>query len=229
MAELLERQSNTVAKTPTETTTDAPTETPIEVTTEVPTEPVDETPTETTEEIPTEPETEEQNPSDSHGNSIPLNLEQSVEDNGEHGNKQLGGTIRQSGDSGVHGADNERGQDSDNGNQERSKQTSENLEGESKYDLDEKYPFRKGNATQKLLIDTFGFESVTIPNSRKDTLNSIYDFMMEMAKVLGISPKSIGHGGELKVANLRANSIAVAKHNLEYNTRTGDVIKSELL
>lgn len=52
MAELLERQSNTVAETPTETptetTTDAPTETPTETTTEVPTEPVNETPVETT-------------------------------------------------------------------------------------------------------------------------------------------------------------------------------------
>ena len=78
---------------------------------------------------------------------------------------------------------------------------------------EEKYPARKGNATQKILAETFGFESVTIPNKNKEILNSIYDYMMEMSKMLGISPKTIGQGGWLGVKNLRGNATANARHN----------------
>lgn len=162
--------------------------------------------------------------SETEGNSVSLENEPNGEDNGKQREEQLGTTLRQHSDSSVLGAVNEGGQDPNKGNEEGSESKSENSEDY----LEQTYPSRKGNATQQLLIDTFGFNSVTIPNTRKDTLNSIYDFMMEMSKMLGISPKSIGHGGELKVANLNARNRAAARHYLEYDTKTGDVTKSEL-
>jgi hypothetical protein len=40
------------------------------------------------------------------------------------------------------------------------------------------YPNRKGNATKQLLVDTFDFNSVTIPDSQVDTLKAVYDYLM---------------------------------------------------
>ena len=46
------------------------------------------------------------------------------------------------------------------------------------------------------LKDTFGFSSIAF-GFKPSTLNAIYDTMMEVAKMLGISPKSLSHGGTL--------------------------------
>ncbi|MBQ2259330.1 MAG: hypothetical protein II339_03600 [Spirochaetales bacterium] len=90
------------------------------------------------------------------------------------------------------------------------------------------YPARKGNATRKKLVDTFGFSNVDIPDSRKPILNAFYDFMMEMAKTLGISPKSIGNGGWLTLGNLRANAKSFARHAVFYTPIGGNIVEQHL-
>ena len=61
--------------------------------------------------------------------------------------------------------------------------------------LEDKYPARTGDVSASDLISTFGFREVSIPT--QSTLNAVYDVFMNMSKLLGISPKSIGHGGTL--------------------------------
>ncbi len=157
--------------------------------------------------------------SDSPVNDVPLTNEPKGENNGDTGQTEEGRPL-----------DNRGGRTSNEGNQEgdssdakgKSERGNKGKGGESTKQVD-KYPTRKGNATQKLLIDTFGFNSVTIPNTRKSTLNAIYDFMMEMSKMLGISPKSIGQGGWLSVSNLRSNSHYAAVHEMRSGRQTGKI------
>ena len=157
--------------------------------------------------------------SNSPVNDVPLTNEPKGENNGDTGQTEEGRPL-----------DNRGGRTSNEGNQEgdssdakrKSERGNKGKGGESTKQVD-KYPTRKGNATQKLLIDTFGFNSVTIPNTRKSTLNAIYDFMMEMSKMLGISPKSIGQGGWLSVSNLRSNSHYAAVHEMRSGRQTGKI------
>ena len=157
--------------------------------------------------------------SDSPVNDVPLTNEPKGENNGDTGQTEEGRPL-----------DNRGGRTSNEGNQDgdssdakgKSEHGNKGKGGESTKQVD-KYPTRKGNATQKLLIDTFGFNSVTIPNTRKSTLNAIYDFMMEMSKMLGISPKSIGQGGWLSVSNLRSNSHYAAVHEMRSGRQTGKI------
>lgn len=168
----------------------------------------------------------QQNTGETPGNSVPLENEPKGEENGEATTGESGtgqsdsGSVRQT---------------SDEGGQEVYQRTSEaeppqgkNKGGSKTKQVANKYPARKGNATQKILKDTFGFESVAIPNSRKDTLNAIYDFMMEMSKMLGISPKSIGQGGMLGVGRLNAKARATAEHSLHRNKFTFDFIDATI-
>lgn len=156
-------------------------------------------------------------------NSVPLGSQPKEQADGE---KPEDAGIRQ-------GTRDNSGSTSDEGAEADNQGTEEDGKGEADKGKvaerpEHKYPARKKNATQQLLVDTFGFESVTIPNSRKDTLNSIYDFMMEMSKMLGISPKSIGQGGWLSVANLRANNTASAMFGLRTRISDGSVISATL-
>lgn len=158
----------------------------------------------------------QQDTSISGGNSVSLGTEpnekenegpQTTEGNGPDNGNTSGGT-----DNG--------GNDGENQGTPQGEPTQDGNKGEGRKEAGkqiEKYPARKKNATQQLLIDTFGFAAVTIPNSRKETLNTIYDFMMEMSKMLGISPKAIGQGGWLGVSNLRGNNRAAARYQRKLN------------
>lgn len=151
----------------------------------------------------------QQNVGNSPVNSVPLETEPNGENNGESAQNTEGPDPNTTGT-----GDNTGSAPASEG--VASPKTPRSGKGKGGKSVASKYPARKGNATQKLLKDTFGFDSVSIPNSRKETLNSIYDFMMEMSKMLGISPKSIGQGGWLEVASLRSNSSASAQHDLRY-------------
>ena len=65
-------------------------------------------------------------------------------------------------------------------------------------ETEDKYPARNGDANADTLRETFGFKKVSTIFT-KDAYNKIYDFLMDMSKMLGISPTSIGHGGDLGV------------------------------
>lgn len=168
----------------------------------------------------------QRNVSNSPVNSVPLENEPNGENNGEAATEESGtgqsdsGSVRQTSDGG--------GQEANQGASEAEPSQGKNKSGSKTKQVASKYPVRKGNATQKLLKDTFGFESVTIPNSRKDTLNAIYDFMMEMSKMLGISPKSIGQGGTLGVGSLNARARATAEHSLRRNKFSLDFINASI-
>lgn len=154
----------------------------------------------------------QQNISETPVNSVPLESEPNGEDNGEQSETQ-----GPAGDG--QGISDNGGRTTDEGAEGGNKTAPKVSKGKARKGekVADKYPARKGNATQKILVDTFGFSQVTIPNSRKDILNSIYDFMMGMSKMLGISPKSIGQGGWLGVSNLRANSSANARYQMRYS------------
>ena len=165
----------------------------------------------------------QQNVSDSPVNSIPLENEPKVDNNGEaNGTSGKGPSVPDNS-----GRTTDEG--GEGGNQAAPKVSKgKTNKGKAGKKVADKYPARKGNATQKLLVDTFGFNKVEIPNSRKETLNTIYDFMMAMSKMLGISPKSIGQGGWLDVASLRSNSTASAEHSLLSKTIDQSVVKATL-
>lgn len=151
--------------------------------------------------------------------SVPLTEKPKESNNGETGESAEG---RPSGtDSGR--TSDEGDAKGDSGNAQTESKRGNKGEGSKAGEQVDKYPARKGNATQKLLVDTFGFNSVTIPNTRKSTLNAIYDFMMEMSKMLGISPKSIGQGGWLSVGNLRSNAHFAAVHEMRSGSITGEI------
>lgn len=168
----------------------------------------------------------QQNVSNPPVNSVPLENEPNAENNGEAATEESGtgqsdsGSVRQTSDRG--------GQEANQGASDAEPSQGKNKSGSKTKQVASKYPVRNGNATQKLLKDTFGFESVTIPNSRKDTLNAIYDFMMEMSKMLGISPKSIGQGGMLGVGSLNARARATAEHSLRRNKFSLDFINASI-
>lgn len=168
----------------------------------------------------------QQNVGNSPVNSVPLETEPNEENNGEAATEESGtgqsdsGSVRQTSDGG--------GQEANQGALDAEPSQGKNKSGSKTKQVASKYPVRKGNATQKLLKDTFCFESVTIPNSRKDTLNAIYDFMMEMSKMLGISPKSIGQGGMLGVGSLNARARATAEHSLRRNKFSLDFINASI-
>lgn len=167
-----------------------------------------------------------QNPDDSPKKPVTLENEPKDEGNGENGDSN-GPADDNTGGSTNDGADKE----GDSGNQEAVQKQGESGSEADKAEKQVKhdYPARKGNATQKILVDTFGLASVTIPNSRKEILNTVYDFMMEMAKMLGISPKAIGNGGWLSIGNLRANTIASARHTITWWKSDKRVYSAELL
>ena len=151
--------------------------------------------------------------------SVPLTEKPKESNNGETGESAEGrpyGTDsgRSSDEGDAKGDSGDAQTESERGNKGKGSKAGEQVN---------KYPARKGNATQKLLVDTFGFNSVTIPNTRKSTLNAIYDFMMEMSKMLGISPKSIGQGGWLSVGNLRSNAHFAAVHEMRSGSVTGKI------
>ena len=167
-----------------------------------------------------------QNTGNSPVNSVPLGTEPKGENNGESGEED--GTSG----NGPSAPDNSGG--STNEGAEGGDQTAPKVgkgktnKGKAGKKVADKYPARKGNATQKLLVDTFGFNKVEIPNSRKETLNKIYDFMMAMSKMLGISPKSIGQGGWLDVGSLMSNAQSSAEHSLISKVIDQSVVKATL-
>lgn len=137
-----------------------------------------------------------------------VSLSQETNTNGYEGTRGTGGGIRQR--SSV-----ENIQTTDGGRGEDGRETQEKHEsGDNKDVLEQKYPARNGNASQQLLKDTFGLSSVEIPESEVNTLNRLYDFMMEMSKMLGISPKSIGQGGWVEIENLPIDQKSLAQTDL---------------
>ena len=162
-----------------------------------------------------------------HGNSVTLEPEPNGENNGEQPATNEPTTEGR-------GSDTTGGRTDDGGSEETgegdqtSKSTRSGKGKKGKEKVVEKYPARNGNATGKILVETFGFDSVTIPNKNKEVLNTIYDFMMEMSKALGISPKTIGQGGWIGVANLNAKKRAFALHEVKYNTITREVKEVKL-
>lgn len=62
--------------------------------------------------------------------------------------------------------------------------------------------YRSGrDITTNELLDTFGFRAIEFGNyvsqkERQSFLNNIYDSLMDMSKILGISPKGLSLGGK---------------------------------
>ena len=143
-------------------------------------------------------------PSDSQGNSIPLENEENGDNNDTRTEVEVnGGENRPS--------DTTTGNESDgSGNQGVGKEEAEggairndnSGEGDS---LEEKYPPRNGDATRDVIRDTFGLKSVGPTLSDPKVLNTVYDVLMEMCKLLGISPKSVGHAGLLRISGFGSN------------------------
>ena len=173
-----------------------------------------------------------QNPDDTPGKSVPLENEPKGGENGGETDAPKGDGIVRPADGGTGGGtDNGGSKAGDKGNPKaipsQGKGGSEG--GKESGKVKHQYPARKGNVTGKILVDTFGLAAVDIPNSRKEILNTFYDFMMEMSKILGISPKSIGNGGWLTLGNLRSNARAFARHTVLYKTFGGDIVEQHLL
>ena len=130
----------------------------------------------------------QQNTGTSQENGVTLETEPKQGDNGtETGTETPEGTEGYNGTTGGQHTDDEGGKE---GTQE-----AEGLRG-GDVNQEIKYPAREGDATRQLLMDTFGFTSVS-PGVSQENLNDVYDFLMEMSKMLGISPTSIGHGATL--------------------------------
>ncbi len=165
------------------------------------------------------------NTSDSQGNSVPLGNEPNVENNGEQSKtsqKERNSRHRNANDSKGSNDTSDRGED--NATEER--KTREKNKSRNK-GLANKYPKRKGDATQQLLVDTFGLDSVTIPES-SGILNTVYDFLMEMSRMLGISPKSIGNGGWLSIEALGEESENDAQYIFDYIDSDETVLSTSL-
>ena len=167
------------------------------------------------------------NTGESQGISVPLESEPKEEENGTETETAEGeDTIRQ-GDDTVGGRTVDGGTETaDTGNQGTEQELGES-ESESGEQVKKEYPARKGNATRQTLVDTFGFAKVSIPNTESTVLNTVYDFMMAMSKMLGVSPNVIGNGGWLDVANLRSNANASAAYNWK-NRSDGTVVEPRL-
>ena len=146
------------------------------------------------------------NSGNSQQNSVSLNAPNN-ETNGE--NDRQDNTQNNEGQQASEGvvseghSDNSGDRGSDNGGSQAESETApqgeqtRNGENRTEEVAEEKYPARNGDVTWKDLVDTFGFRSILIPPSQHHVYNAIYDVMMEMAKMLGISPKSLSHGGTL--------------------------------
>ena len=131
-----------------------------------------------------------QNTGVSQGNPVSLTTEPKGGNNGtEAGPKTPEGAEGYNGESGGKHTN-------DQGGKEGTQETEGIRGGDTNQEV--KYPARKGDATRQLLTDTFGFTSVS-PGVSQENLNHIYDFLMEMSKMLGISPTSISHGATLGV------------------------------
>lgn len=167
----------------------------------------------------------QQNAGNSPVNSVPLENQPKGENNGESGAKD---ETSGNGPSVPDNSGRTTNEGAEGGNQTAPKVgKGKTNKGKTGKQVD-KYPARKGNATQKMLVDTFGFNKVEIPNSRKETLNTIYDFMMAMSKMLGISPTSIGQGGWLDVGSLRSNAQSSAEHSLRSKTLDQSIVKATI-
>lgn len=157
--------------------------------------------------------------SETNGDSVSLNTEPTVESNGEQGSEVNDGSERHSS---THGSklSYDRGTEDDSEKIERVRGSEVN-QGER---IEDKYPPRKGNASRQLLMDTFKFTSVS-PGVSQKNLNDIYDFLMEMSKLLGISPTSIGQGQTLGLGVL-GESVTDKYATYEYKYYRGGIISS---
>lgn len=157
--------------------------------------------------------------SETNGDSVPLKTEPTAESNGEQGSEVNDGSERHSS---THGSklSYDRGTEDDSEKIERVRGSEVN-QGER---IEDKYPPRKGNASRQLLMDTFKFTSVS-PGVSQKNLNDIYDFLMEMSKLLGISPTSIGQGQTLGLGVL-GESVTDKYATYEYKYYRGGIISS---
>ena len=140
------------------------------------------------------------NTSDSQGNSVTLEDGENENNNGVRAEDGTGGGE-------YRPSDNADGNESDGGgNQSESETDTEGgaiLDSESGEENPvDKYPVRNGDVTQDMVKTAFGFSHVSNSLRSQKTLNTVYDTLMGMAKMLGISPKSIGHGGRLGLSRL---------------------------
>lgn len=144
-----------------------------------------------------------QNTGENEEESVPLGTESNGDNNGNE--TTGGGDLQQeSKEDEGHISDDGVRRTNDGGVQTGSEENTKESEvrtSESGAEVDAKYPARKGNVSISDLKDTFGFDSIGF-GFKPSTLNAIYDTMMEVAKMLGISPKSMSHGGTLGWAKL---------------------------
>lgn len=161
---------------------------------------------------------ERNNTGNSQTNSVTLESQPNGETNGEQGAETSETGERPSSDNGRGRTDNGRGEE---GVSQATEESSEYESGDRADEaLEDKYPARSGDVTPKILEDVFGFKSVnaSIPQG---VLNTTYDMLMEMSKMLGISPKSITHGGTLElgqITNPLNNADASYASNGKYGT-----------
>lgn len=165
----------------------------------------------------------QQNTGETPINSVPLENEPNGESNGEQETGEVG-TGRHT-NIGIQGTTVGEGQGENKGDKGEKGSKSQGTNNKGTKEVEDKYPARKGNATPDLLVKTFGLESVNLPKSKngQKALNSIYDFLMEMSKMLGISPTSIGQGGWLELRDLRGNAGRSAAHSIR--DIFGDIIE----
>lgn len=82
--------------------------------------------------------------------------------------------------------------------------------------------YRNGrDITTNELLDTFGFRAIEFGNyvnqkERQSFLNNIYDSLMDMSKILGISPKGLSLGGKLAIAYGARGKSAASGHYEPY-------------
>jgi hypothetical protein len=82
--------------------------------------------------------------------------------------------------------------------------------------------YRNGrDITANELLDTFGFRAIEFGNyvnqkEMQSFLNNIYDSLMDMSKILGISPKGLSLGGKLAIAYGARGKSAASGHYEPY-------------
>lgn len=161
----------------------------------------------------------QRNTGNSQENGVTLETEPKHGENGtETGTETPEGTEGYNGTTGGQHTDDEGGKE---GTQE-----TEGLRG-GDVNQEIKYPAREGDATRQLLMDTFGFASVS-PGVSQENLNHIYDFLMEMSKMLGISPTSISHGATLGMGVLGEGRIGTLA-SYQYRASWDGTIKEPYL
>ena len=146
------------------------------------------------------------NDGDSSEKSVPLDEKPKGGSDEEAGNGD-GGDLRQGDNTGS-------GRTTDEGAEESGETTAEvgGSEADQGEEIEDRYPARHGDVTAEELKKSFGFKFVA-PNLATSTLNSIYDFMMEMSRTLGISPTSIGNGGTLSINPLEEENKSLARYD----------------